>query len=199
MASADPISGANGWEGQQAAGGQQPSQFGMQAPPPVPPAAAGTGGCEGPSHDKYSALTQSTFHTLLSLISLARLTCCPSPSHNPRHATPFNKRHTNTLSFTHFYHDLSVLLILLLLRPRMWVEHADIDPARRDRAIVRKARDREGEDGVLVAIRVVVVSVWHSAAGRREREEIEKACKRGRCVWCACDAMPCCCAYLLIR
>ena len=44
MASADPISGANGWEGQQAAGGQQPSQFGMQAPPPVPPAAAGTGG-----------------------------------------------------------------------------------------------------------------------------------------------------------
>ena len=50
MASADPISGANGWEGQQAAGGQQPSQFGMQAPPPVPPAAAGTGGCEGPNH-----------------------------------------------------------------------------------------------------------------------------------------------------
>ena len=44
MASAGPISGANGWEGQQAAGGQQPSQFGMQAPPPVPPAAAGTGG-----------------------------------------------------------------------------------------------------------------------------------------------------------
>ena len=41
----------------------------------------------------------------------------------------------------------------------MWVEHADVDPARRDRAVVRKARDREGEDGVLVAIRVVVVSV----------------------------------------
>ena len=27
-------------------------------------------------------------HAALSLISLARLTCCPSPSHNPRHATP---------------------------------------------------------------------------------------------------------------
>ena len=84
----------------------------------------------------------------------------------------------------------------------MWVEHADIDPARRDRAIVRKARDREGEDGVLVAIRVVVVSVWHSAAGRRERKKRERRAEHDalaplRVVCMRCDAMLR--AYLLIR